>query len=250
MKEYFNQISRIQDFIRSNNLDLLFENYAAFSPPKEVGDYKESDRHFFYIFDVPKTEIVYVSPSITNLLGYNVNEINLKFLYSKVHSDDMLVVSAFIKAIYEYLYENSVDAKKNSIRIDYRLQCKNGQYIRVLRDSTILATDSQNRMLYNLSRCTDISSIKMEGEVEFKVYGPDISNFKFSTKPFYEKAIPLTGRQLEIVELIKKGKTSKEIALILGITPNTVNTQRRRILERTGTKNIAELIEYLRKFDK
>jgi DNA-binding CsgD family transcriptional regulator len=250
MREYFNQISRIQDFIKANSLDVIFEDYYKdYFPHDKISNDVEFANHFFYIFDVPKTEIVYISPSVSKILGYKVEEINLKFLYSKVHPDDMLVVSAFIKSLYEYLYTNPVDAKKNSVRIDYRLQCKNGHYIRILRDSTILATDSQNRMLYNLSLCTDISSIKMEGEVEFKVYGPDITNFSFSTKPFYEKAIPLTNRQLEIAHLIKQGKTSNEISHILGITPHTVNTQRRNILERTQTKNVAELIEYLKRFD-
>jgi two-component system response regulator DctR len=38
------------------------------------------------------------------------------------------------------------------------------------------------------------------------------------------------------------GKGSKEIATEMGITFFTVNTHRRNLLERTGSKNTAELV--------
>jgi DNA-binding NarL/FixJ family response regulator len=54
--------------------------------------------------------------------------------------------------------------------------------------------------------------------------------------------IPLTDREIEIIQLLIQGKTSKEISEILFISKNTVDTHRRNILEKSNLKNTPELI--------
>jgi DNA-binding NarL/FixJ family response regulator len=53
---------------------------------------------------------------------------------------------------------------------------------------------------------------------------------------------PLTDREIEIIQLLIRGKTSKEIAEELFISKNTVDTHRRNILEKTNLNTTAELI--------
>lgn len=55
----------------------------------------------------------------------------------------------------------------------------------------------------------------------------------------------LTPREIEIMEFLLECKTSKEIAEILFISKNTVDTHRRKILEKTETKSTAELVYLL-----
>ena len=57
----------------------------------------------------------------------------------------------------------------------------------------------------------------------------------------------LSGREKEIARLISKGKTSQEIADTLFISKNTVDTHRRRILEKLGVSSTTELITATRK---
>jgi DNA-binding NarL/FixJ family response regulator len=52
----------------------------------------------------------------------------------------------------------------------------------------------------------------------------------------------LSEREKEIARLICRGKTSQEIGKILFISKNTVDTHRRRILEKLGVKSMAELM--------
>ncbi len=52
----------------------------------------------------------------------------------------------------------------------------------------------------------------------------------------------LSPREQEVVNLLVKGMTSKEISSILNITKNTVDTHRRKILEKTGVKSTIDLI--------
>ncbi|MBI2427922.1 MAG: response regulator transcription factor [Ignavibacteriales bacterium] len=55
----------------------------------------------------------------------------------------------------------------------------------------------------------------------------------------------LTDREIEIIQLLLEGKTSKEIGDILFISSHTADTHRRNILEKTGTKSTAELHSFL-----
>ena len=54
----------------------------------------------------------------------------------------------------------------------------------------------------------------------------------------------LTPREREILQLIAEGKTNKEIATILGLSPHTVETHRGNILEKLNLHSVPELILY------
>jgi DNA-binding NarL/FixJ family response regulator len=56
------------------------------------------------------------------------------------------------------------------------------------------------------------------------------------------KEYGLTKREIEIVNLVLQGKTSSEIGDFLFISKHTVDTHRRNICEKTGTKTITELL--------
>jgi DNA-binding NarL/FixJ family response regulator len=52
----------------------------------------------------------------------------------------------------------------------------------------------------------------------------------------------LSSREIEIIKHLVNGKTSQEIAKILCLSKNTIDTHRRNILEKTGLKSTNELI--------
>ena len=54
----------------------------------------------------------------------------------------------------------------------------------------------------------------------------------------------ITDREREIVQLLAEGKSSKEIAAILGISVRTVETHRAGITKKLGLKSFSELIRY------
>jgi DNA-binding CsgD family transcriptional regulator len=57
-------------------------------------------------------------------------------------------------------------------------------------------------------------------------------------------AIPLTGREKEVLGLIVREYSNSEIAEELFISPRTVEAHKRNLLEKTGSKNIAGLVLY------
>ncbi len=52
----------------------------------------------------------------------------------------------------------------------------------------------------------------------------------------------LTERQRQVMELVVKGLSSKEIALDLGISPRTVENYRAWVMEKMGASNLADLV--------
>ena len=55
----------------------------------------------------------------------------------------------------------------------------------------------------------------------------------------------LSEREIDIVALLLEGKSSQDIAELLFISRHTVDTHRRNILEKTGTKSTSELTSIL-----
>ncbi len=55
---------------------------------------------------------------------------------------------------------------------------------------------------------------------------------------------PLSAREREVLQLVAEGKSSKEIAVALGIAVPTVETHRRQIVEKLNLRSIAELTKY------
>ena len=54
----------------------------------------------------------------------------------------------------------------------------------------------------------------------------------------------LTSREREIVQLVAEGKSSKEVAIALGISVKTAETHRSNILRKLGMHSVSELVRY------
>jgi DNA-binding NarL/FixJ family response regulator len=55
---------------------------------------------------------------------------------------------------------------------------------------------------------------------------------------------PLTPRELEVLRLIGRGKSNRQIAALLGIAANTVGVHRSNILQALGIRTTARLVLY------
>ncbi len=57
-------------------------------------------------------------------------------------------------------------------------------------------------------------------------------------------ASPLTPRQLDVLRKIAEGKSTREVAHLLGVSVKTVETDRAQIMERLDIHNVAGLVRY------
>jgi len=51
-----------------------------------------------------------------------------------------------------------------------------------------------------------------------------------------------TPKELKILQLLACGKSTEEMARLLGVTVNTIESHRRHLLDKIGARNVAELI--------
>lgn len=63
-----------------------------------------------------------------------------------------------------------------------------------------------------------------------------------------EVKVALSPRQKEVLQLVVEGKSAKEIAALLNISPRTVEFHKYRMMEQLKTKTSAELIQYALKY--
>jgi len=61
---------------------------------------------------------------------------------------------------------------------------------------------------------------------------------------FADRYETLSAREREVFQLIAEAKSNKEVALLLGISPATVETHRARILQKLDVHSIAEVVRY------
>jgi DNA-binding NarL/FixJ family response regulator len=54
----------------------------------------------------------------------------------------------------------------------------------------------------------------------------------------------LTSRELEVLQLLAEGKSTKQIASSLGLSIKTIESHRNRVMQKAGVNNIADLTKY------
>jgi DNA-binding NarL/FixJ family response regulator len=73
---------------------------------------------------------------------------------------------------------------------------------------------------------------------------PAFEDLRAAQNPRSRQEIVLTGRQREVLQLLAEGKSAKEIAAVLDISPRTVETHKYKIMDDLGVRTSAELVQY------
>lgn len=75
---------------------------------------------------------------------------------------------------------------------------------------------------------------------------PDVSNIVVGTylADHVEATMPLRDRERQVLQLIAEGKTTKEIATVLGISVKTAEWHRSKIMEKLDIHDTAGLVRY------
>lgn len=112
-------------------------------------------------------------------------------------------------------------------------------------DNIILVTTTENRHLsyYYTQFCIShfVFAEQSAEEIESAIYASMCGK---NGCTFNRHDTLLTPRECEILKLIATGKTSKEIAEMLCISKNTVDTHRNKMLQKLNMANSASLVQF------
>lgn len=164
-------------------------------------------------------------------------------IYRRIHPDDL-----FQRNLLELEFFNFLKTLAPDERLDYSTTCKirtldrKKEFQPILHRSFYIKNSSAGGLwlavcLYNYSFEKSEPASGIDGKIVNTKTG----------KSFYAATYPncidlLTPREKEILRLISEGGISKEIALKLNISINTVNRHRQNILEKLNANNAMEAV--------
>jgi DNA-binding CsgD family transcriptional regulator len=203
------------------------------------------------IFDASQTNYLYISYKLEQLLGYAASVYHqggLCFTLSKIHPDDVMSLLGILEKEISYIAD-LVPAQRLEYRssYDYRIQKSNGNYIRVLQRNLVLNLDTADNMLHVLVVLTDITHLKKDHTKILHIINKQDTGFAYLYNLTDQRIIKdtfLSKREKEILKLLGKGYSSKEVADELFISIHTVETHRRNMLEKTNIKDTSCLVHF------
>ncbi len=163
-------------------------------------------------------------------------------IYNRIHPEDLVD-----KRMLEYEFFKFIDSAPNDKKTNYKATCRlrlknrDGDYMCASNSTQVLRLSPAGKVWLILC-CYDLA----HDQGSFEGIAPEIINM--STGEIRRLHLTerrshiLTEREKEILNLIKAGKLSKEIADILGISIHTVNRHRQNILEKLSVGNSIEAV--------
>lgn len=210
---------------------------------KVFESYPLMPNQYLYFVNFTTSKVPY-HKNLEKVLGYT-EEVDMPLLMNMVHPDDVHAVTKVSEATLAYLMKCKIkDTFAINLTISNRTKKKDGSYIKILRQMTIVDTTEEGNILSSVAICSDISDIKASDEVTYKLDGPDSHVFYEILEDLMEIPLKpdLTEREVEIVRLLAKGNSSKEIAKELFISHNTVTTHRKNMMNKLAATNVVDLV--------
>jgi DNA-binding CsgD family transcriptional regulator len=184
------------------------------------------------IWDVNELEIKWVNLPGLQFFGYgspaDSKLLGRSFFAKNFHSDDLYLIEDGLA-----FFEKNPSGVFEAI---CRIKGKNHSWFKIWTRSRVLAF--KNEKPHNIiSYLLPLEQIKFKNEILGRKIKPE-NEIKLG---YFER---VTTRELEIIQLIAHGHTNKEIASTLFLSPDTIKTHRKNILNKLSLRNTAELVKY------
>lgn len=209
----------------------------------------------YFIIDYRTLKYAYISENVKEHTGIDAKTWKEKYTVENIQEffhpqDKEIIINQLLPGLIT-LFQLNGDHRFRDMQAqyNYRLRIRGGQWVHVLQQSTVLSFGSNGFPLMDLSVISIVGNASFEARQPIKfstfVPGEDGVFTEHSTRIFMsqqEGNEPLTDRELEILDPLTQGFTSKEIADRLNISKHTVDTHLRNMRTKINAKNTAELI--------
>lgn len=189
--------------------------------------------------------ILYASKNCEHVFGYPddylMNEGRVERFFALVHPDDQAELYECFAHAHDYL-ETVIPDEHYKYRTIYyyRMKKANGQYMYLHDEKATLNIPGSGQLYYGLFR--DITTERPFAGVKVELYRQEETLNKIQEYKPSARRNPLSKRETELVDLVKQGLTTKEIAWYLKISHNTVRNIKSKLFEKYNVSNIVELL--------
>ena len=212
---------------------------------------------YLYIVNLHNFELEYVSKSVEQFVKIGTDEIELNDLLKTVVPEEIDIINLKSKVISHfyasYLNQDEVLDYKNIFT--YRMKDADGHIRTMLYQAIPLSVLENGIPEHVLCIQTDVSHLKVTSTnaVSFIninggkcYYNIDISKGEFHPEAHEDGAKDLSEifseREKQIVINLSRGLNAEQIAAELNLSPHTIKTHRRNILQKSGCTNTTELV--------
>ena len=209
----------------------------------ELEKMMEINNQFFYVGDLPKMEIIFVSKRTTQMMGIKPEDLKPNHFFEASHPDDLKKVSLGRVKLFKMAHNVSIAKTGYSLMSsNFRMRNAEGKYSHFLYQFYVFYSKLPYESTFVIKVHTNIDWCR-KMKYGFHYYsGNDLSYFRYPDEDLLMMGIPFTNREFEIIKLVATSLHTKEIAEELFISPETVNTHRRNILKKSGKETITEVI--------
>lgn len=216
-----------------------FESVDSLQKLKTVCD-SSSEMSSIFEFESYSYSMTYSNKTAYEYLGVTEEEttkFGFKYILSIMHPENMTAMYNLIK-----FFSDKENARKMYSGVFYIKVKKGWEWTYSCLKPAIYNKDGSVRYLL-ATGCSIDDLLKSKS---------DYKNFK-NNLPFFEqhaaKYLSLTDREKDVLRLIAEEHTSKEIAAILYISPLTVDTYRKNLIEKLQVKSSIGLAKYAMLFN-
>jgi PAS domain S-box-containing protein len=195
-----------------------------------------------YIVDCLSGTIVQSSEDFGRIFGYQHYALtNVNQLYEPILKPDYTRTLQNTWQVINWMFNNrEVPAFHNTAEFTYRFKHKNGNTRKLLRQ-TAACGKHNGHVTHTLGVLTDITNLDANPRVTVNVFGLNAHCFHPNIPELQLTQSLFTSREVQILSLLAQGKTSKQIAAHLHLSPHTVDTHRRNMIRKLEVQNTQEL---------
>ena len=248
----YNDLEKVERFWNrlkpENYSDALYnEKWQALIPMFEQISTQSSV--VIFIFNIVTSRFVYYVDK-KNVAGYDaalyLADNGVHFNFSNFREDFLTVSLVMQQRSFDYLNASKEEKNKIVMNLDSMYKISNGDYIHFLQQSACIESDGNGNPILFLTYIHNITYLKKEKTSNLIITAlNDLEwwNFNFNNN-LLEAVHPLSKQEKNVLSYLAKGKSSKEIAKELFISPHTVDTHRKNLLEKTNCINTTGMITY------
>lgn len=205
------------------------------------------NRSCTFVVDVFKCRYIFASPNFVNLLGYDSHKIETlekqgDYLESRIHPDDLSRLKTLQVNLGKFIYGLPAEQRNDYCHLySFRVRNAKQQYIRMVSRHRVLEQGYSGKAWLIIGDMDVAPDQKETDRVDCTVL--NLKSGEIVPQALGKvSSINLTGREIEVLQLIRRGFLSKEIANKLGISIHTVNIHRQNLLHKLEVQNSIEAI--------
>ncbi len=238
----------------SKNQDLSKEFDKSTIENSPIGILSKSSQIVISVFQNKTQKAEYISPNVKEMFGYDETYDSILGMlhYIKLVAWEHITYPVQAVRIHAKIMKSIPKEEKSNVSIVYnglKIKNKQGKTLRLFVQTIPLEIDEESNPVRTLSLCQDVAPYLKDNFWWIRYsYGSKPQKVKYfhSQNGKYFDHDVLSEREIEILKLIEKGMDSKEIADKIFLSPATVNTHRKNMIDRMGVIDTTALIQLAR----